>query len=67
MKSDIEKIIDARVATAFGDLLPDPESRAKKRSSQGPCDLVRTVWIGKIYRALPNDETTILSTFSMLN
>ena len=34
MKSDVEKIIDARVATTFGDLLPDPESRARTKFSR---------------------------------
>ena len=58
MKSDIEKIIDARVTAAFRDLLPDPGSHARSEILKGACDLVRTVWIGKIYRALPNDATT---------
>jgi len=35
MKSDVEKIIDARVATAFGDLLPDPESHAGSEVLKG--------------------------------
>jgi hypothetical protein len=35
MKSDIEKIIDAGVTAAFGDLLPDPESRAKNEVLKG--------------------------------
>jgi hypothetical protein len=63
MKSDIEKIIDARVAAAFGDHLPDRESRARNEVLRGACDLVRTIWIGKIYRALPNDKTTIPEYF----
>jgi hypothetical protein len=35
MKSDVEKIIDARVAAAFGDLLRDPESRARNEILKG--------------------------------
>jgi len=35
MKSDIEKIIDARVTAAFGDSLPGPESRARSEVLKG--------------------------------
>jgi hypothetical protein len=63
MKSDIEKTIDARVATAFDDI-PDPGNHARSEVLKGVRALVRTVWIGKIYNALPKDKTT---TSSMLN
>ena len=58
MKSDVEKTIDARVAAAFADILPvrhDLMSRAQ--------ELVRAVWTGKIYAALPKDKTTIPEYF----
>ena len=58
MKSDIEKTIDARVATAFDDILPDTGSHARSGVLRGACDLVRTVWMSKIYNALPKDTTT---------
>jgi hypothetical protein len=62
MKSDIEKTIDARVVTAFDDILPDG-SQARSAVLRGACDLVRTVWIGKIYNALPKDNSTIPEYF----
>jgi len=63
MKSDIEKTIDARVAAAFDDILPDPGSHAVSEVLKGARHLVRTVWIGKIYNALPKDRTTIPECF----
>ena len=62
MKSDIEKTIDARVATAFNDIRPDG-SHAKSALLRGACDLVRTLWMGKIYNALPKDKTTVSEYF----
>ena len=55
-----KKTIDGRVAAAFADILPATgrEEEILKRS-----DLVRTVWIGKIYAALPKDQTTIPEYF----
>ena len=50
MKSDVEKTIDARVAAAFADTLP-PGHEMMNRAQE----LVRAVWIGKIYAALPKD------------
>ncbi|HEX7229470.1 MAG TPA: hypothetical protein VF452_03680 [Candidatus Binatia bacterium] len=63
MKSDIEKTIDARVAIAFEDILPDAGTHARTAVLKGACDLVRTVWTGKIYYALPKDETTVPEYF----
>ena len=60
MKSDIDKTINARVAAAFADI-PMPSRRVE--ILKGAEDLVRTVWIGKIYAALPNDKTTIPEYF----
>jgi hypothetical protein len=61
MKSDIEKTIDDRVAVAFADILP--EIGAKQLILTSAQDLVRTVWIGKIYASLPKDKTTIPEYF----
>ena len=63
MKSDIEQTIDARVAAAFDDILPSGGSHARSEVLKGARDLVRTVWIGKIYNALPKDKTTIPKYF----
>ena len=49
MKSDIEQTIDARVAAVFDDILPHGGSHARSAVLKGARDLVRTVWIGKIY------------------
>lgn len=62
MKSDIEQTIDARVAATFDDILPSG-SHARSEVLKGARDLVRTVWIGKIYNALPKDKTTIPEYF----
>ena len=60
MKSDIDKTIDARVTAAFADI-PLPSERAEiLKAAQ---ELVRTVWTGKIYAALPKDKTTIPDYF----
>ena len=60
MKSDIDRTIDARVAAAFADI-PMPSRRGE--ILKGAQDLVRAVWIGKIYAALPKDKTTISEYF----
>ena len=51
MKADIEKTIEARVAVAFADILPETET--SHEILKGVQDLVRAVWIGKIYASLP--------------
>jgi len=63
MKSDIEKTIDSRVAAAFDDILPNSGSHARSEVLKGARQLVRTLWIGKIYNALPKDKTTIPEYF----
>ena len=63
MKSEIEKTIDSRVAVAFHDILPDNGTHGRSEVLKGAADLVRTVWIGKIYNALPNDKSTIPEYF----
>ena len=65
MKADVERTIEARLATAFADILP--ETSAKQLILKGAQDLVRAVWITKIYASLPKDKTTSLNTFSMRN
>jgi hypothetical protein len=61
MKSDIEKTIEARVAVAFADTLP--ETGTNHEILKGAQDLVRAVWIGKIYASLPKDKTTVAEYF----
>jgi|GEM_PF-1557930 hypothetical protein len=63
MKSDIEKTISARVAAALQDVVPASGRSASERILKSAEDLVRTVWIGKIYAALPKDKTTIPEYF----
>ena len=61
MKADIEKTIEARVAVAFADILP--ETGTSHEILKGVQDLVRAVWIGKIYARLPKDKTTVPEYF----
>ena len=61
MKSDVEKTIDARVVAAFEDILP--ETGRREEILQGAQDMVKAVWTGKIYAALPKDKTTIAEYF----
>ena len=61
MKSDVESTIDSRVAVAFADILPDAESRNEILKDAQL--MVRAIWTGKIYAALPKDKTTIPEYF----
>ena len=61
MKSDVGKTIDARVAAAFADILPDTGSKSEILNDAQL--MVRAVWTGKIYAALPKDKTTIPEYF----
>lgn len=61
MRSDVEKTIDSRVAAAFADILPDTGSRNEILKDAQL--MVRAVWTGKIYAALPKDKTTIPEYF----
>jgi len=63
MKSDIEKTIPARVAPALGDVVPASGRSASEQILKCAKDLVRAVWIGKIYAGLPKDKTTIPEYF----
>jgi len=63
MKSDIEKKIQARVAAAFEDIIPGSETKAGQEILQRAQELVRAVWVGKIYAALPKDKTTVPEYF----
>ena len=60
MKSDIDKTINRRVAAVFADI---PTGRRGTEILKGAQDLVRAVWTGKIYAALPKDKTTIPEYF----
>jgi hypothetical protein len=63
MKADVEKTIEARVAAAFEDILAETKSDARGEILKGARDMVKTVWIAKIYAALPKDKTTIPEYF----
>ena len=59
MKPDIEKKIGARVAAAFDDIVTGMSTRASKEILRAAEELVKTVWNGKIYAAMPADKTKI--------
>jgi hypothetical protein len=63
MKSDVEKTIETRVVAAFNDILPDTGSSARQEILRGAQDMVKAVWMNKIYAALPKDKTTIPEYF----
>jgi hypothetical protein len=63
MKSDVEKTIDARVTAAFDDILPHPGSSARQEILRIAQEMVRAVWMNKIYAALPKDKTTVPEYF----
>jgi len=63
MKSDVEKTIEARVAAAFEDILAETRSDTRHKILQGAQNMVKAVWTGKIYAALPKDKTTIPEYF----
>jgi hypothetical protein len=60
MKADVEKLIKPRVAAAFSDILPSTGGEEILGSAE---DLVRAVWMKKIYDALPKDRTKIPEYF----
>ena len=60
MKTDVERKIEARVAVAFDDLFfAEHDLQAKQKVLQSAQELVRAVWIGKIYAGLLKDRTTV--------
>lgn len=59
MKADIEKKISARTAAAFEDMVVGMSSKARNRILTAAEALVKTVWLGKIYAAVPADKTTV--------
>ena len=63
MKADVEKKIPGRVAAAFADILGEISSSARSEILQSAQELVKAVWMGKIYAALPKDKTTIAEYF----
>jgi hypothetical protein len=63
MKADIEKKIESRVAAAFADIIPGPETKSGRDILRNAQELVRAVWIGKIYAALPKGKITASEYF----
>jgi hypothetical protein len=63
MKSDVDELIGSRVAAAFEDILAGTSPGARKQILQNAEQMVRAVWTGKIYAALPKDKTTIPEYF----
>jgi hypothetical protein len=63
MKSDVEKTIDARVVAAFDDILPGSRSSVRQEILRIAQEMVRAVWMNKIYAALPKDKTTVPEYF----
>jgi hypothetical protein len=59
MKADVEKKIDARTAAAFEDMVRGMSSKARIGILTAAARLVKTVWLGKIYAAMPADKTTV--------
>ena len=59
MKSDIEKKIDGRVAAAFEDMVTEMSSNARTEILRAAQQLVKAVWLSKIYAALPADKTKV--------
>ena len=59
MKADIEKKINARVAAAFDDVVAGMTPKGRDRILAAAEQLVKTVWLGKIYSAMPADKTTV--------
>jgi hypothetical protein len=59
MKADVEKTIPARVAAAFVDILADIRGARREQILGAAENMVQTLWMGKIYAALPKDKTTV--------
>ena len=63
MKSDVEKLIEPRVAAAFENILAETSPNARKLILQNAEQMVRALWTGKFYAALPKDKTTVPEYF----
>ena len=63
MKADIEKKIGAQVAAAFEDVVRGMSSKAGNEILRAAEELIKTVWLGKIYAAMPADKTKIEEYF----
>ena len=59
MRADVEKTIPARVAAAFEDILADIRGARREEILAAADNMVQTLWVGKIYAALPKDKTTV--------
>jgi hypothetical protein len=63
MKADVERTIHARVVAAFEDTLAEVSSASRRQILDGAENMVKAVWMGKIYAALPKDKTTVPEYF----
>ena len=63
MKADVEKTIHARVVAAFEDTLAEVSSASRRQILDGAENMVKAVWMGKIYAALPKVKTTVPEYF----
>jgi hypothetical protein len=63
MKSDVEKTIDGRVRAAFADILTETRSSAREEILRGAQEMVKAVWMNKIYASLPKDKTKVSEYF----
>jgi len=63
MKADIEKKINARATAAFEDIVAGMSNKTRNEILRAAEELVKAVWVGKIYAALPADQTTIAEYF----
>ena len=59
MKSDVEKKIRPRIAGVFEDIVTGMSTKARNDILSGAENIVREVWFGKIYAALPVDKTMV--------
>ena len=59
MKSDVEKKIRPRIAAVFEDIVTGMSTKARNDILSGAENIVREVWFGKIYAALPADKTMV--------
>jgi hypothetical protein len=63
MKADVEKTIHARVLAAWEDILAEVSSDSRRQILDGAENMVKAVWMAKVYAALPKDKTTVPEYF----
>jgi hypothetical protein len=59
--ANVEETIDSRVAAAFADILPATSTAEQLLNVIQ--ELVRAVWMHKVYAALPKDKTKVPDYF----